>query len=186
MDEDGSERLMLKYYQYLLEAKNLVWHYFGIEVLHNLDKFPLRLDDTLQEYYKKISEKIERHPVIIHTNSKDKYYIQKIKPLFVNRRIYYEITFTPVDDRKNKSKSNRVIAFTKLPIKSNYASKFHLVHETIEILGKTMPIIIICLLYTSTLAITFQKVDLPLRPSPYAMISASTYTLPIAERPTIL
>ena len=58
LDEDGSERLMLKYYQYLLEAKNLIWHYFGIEVLHNLEKFPLHLDDTLQEYYKKISEKI--------------------------------------------------------------------------------------------------------------------------------
>lgn len=143
LDEDGSERLMLKYYQYLLEAKNLIWHYFGIEVLHNIDKFPLHLDDTLQEYYKKISEKIERHPVSLHSDSKDKYYIQKIKPLFVNRHIYYEITFMPIDDRKNKSKSNRVIAFTKLPIKSNYASKFHLVHETIEILGKTMPIIII-------------------------------------------
>ncbi|MEI3015538.1 MAG: AAA family ATPase [Oscillospiraceae bacterium] len=143
LDEDGSERLMLKYYQYLLEAKNLIWHYYGIKVLHNIDKFPLHLDDTLQEYYKKISEKIERHPAEFHTDSKDKYYIQKIKPLFVNRKIYYEITFTPIDDRKNKSKSNRVIAFTKLPIKSNYASKFHLVHETIEILGKTMPIIII-------------------------------------------
>ena len=143
LDEDGSERLMLKYYQYLLEAKNLLSHYYGIEVLHNIDKFPLRLDDTLQEYYKKISEKIEQYPAELHTDSKDKYYIQKIKPLFVNRKIYYEITFTPIDDRKNKSKSNRVIAFTKLPIKSNYASKFHLVHETIEILGKTMPIIII-------------------------------------------
>lgn len=143
LDEDGSERLMLKYYQYLLEAKNLISHYFGIEVLHNLDKFPLHLDDTLQEYYKKISEKIERHPAEFHTDSKDKYYIQKIKPLFVNRKIYYEITFAPIDDRKNKAKSNRVIAFTKLPIKSNYASKFHLINETIEILGKTMPIIII-------------------------------------------
>lgn len=143
LDEDGSERLMLKYYQYLLEAKNLIRHYYGIKVLRNIDKFPLHLDDTLQEYYKKISEKIERHPAEFHTDSKDKYYIQKIKPLFVNRKIYYEITFTPIDDRKNKSKSNRVIAFTKLPIKSNYASKFHLVHETIEILGKTMPIIII-------------------------------------------
>lgn len=143
LDEDGSERLMLKYYQYLLEAKNLIRHYYGIEVLHNIDKFPLHLDDTLQEYYKKISEKIERHPVVLHSDSKEKYYIQKIKPLFVNRKIYYEITFTPIDDRKNKSKSNRVIAFSKLPIKSNYASKFHLIYETIEILGKTMPIIII-------------------------------------------
>ena len=143
LDEDGSERLMLKYYQYLLEAKNLLSSCYGIEVLHNIDKFPLHLDDTLQEYYKKISEKIERHPAILNTDSKDKYYIQKIKPLFVSGKIYSEITFTPIDDRKNKSKSNRVIAFTKLPIKSNYASKFHLVHETIEILGKTMPIIII-------------------------------------------
>ena len=143
LDEDGSERLMLKYYQYLLEAKNLIKHYYGIDILHNIDKFPLHLDDTLQEYYKKISDKIEQHPAVFPTDSKDKYYIQKIKPLFVNRKIYYEITFTPIDDRKNKSKSNRVIAFTKLPIKSNYASKFHLIHETIEILGKTMPIIII-------------------------------------------
>lgn len=143
LDEDGSERLMLKYYQYLIEAKNLLNSYYGIEVLHNIEKFPLHLDDTLQEYYKKISEKIERYPAVLHTDSKDKYYIQKIKPLFVNRKIYYEITFTPIDDRKNKSKSNRVIAFTKLPIKSNYASKFHLIHETIEILGKTMPIIVI-------------------------------------------
>lgn len=143
LDEDGSERLMLKYYQYLLETKKLLSKYYGIEVLHNIEKFPLHLDDTLQEYYKKISEKIECHPAVLHSNSKDKYYIQKIKPLFVNRKIYYEVTFTPIDDRKNKYKSNRVIAFTKLPIKSNYASKFHLIHETIEILGKTMPIIII-------------------------------------------
>lgn len=143
LDEDGSERLMLKYYQYLLETKNLLSQYFGIEVLHNIDKFPLHLDDTLQEYYKKIAEKIERYPASLRTDTKDKYYIQKIKPLFVNRKIYYEVTFMPIDDRKNKSKSNRVIAFTKLPIKSNYASKFHLSNETIEILGKTMPIIII-------------------------------------------
>ena len=62
LDEDGSERLMLKYYKYLLEAKVLLNQYFGIQILHNLDKFPLHLDDTLQEYYAKISEKIEQYP----------------------------------------------------------------------------------------------------------------------------
>lgn len=143
LDEDGSERLMLKYYQYLLETKNLLWQYFGMEVLHNINKFPLHLDDTLQDYYKKIAEKLEKYPAKLQSDSKDKYYIQKIKPLFVNGKIYYEITFTPVDDRKNKPKTNRVIAFSKLPIKSNYASKFHLINESIEILGKTMPITII-------------------------------------------
>lgn len=143
LDEDGSERLMLKYYQYLLEAKNLLIKYYSIQILHNLDKFPLHLDDTLQEYYTKISEKIEQYPVRTDGYESNKYYIQKTKPLFVNRKIYYEITFAPVDDRKNKSKSNRVIAFTKIPVKSNYASRFHIVQDSIEILGKTMPIIII-------------------------------------------
>lgn len=143
LDEDGSERLMLKYYQYLLEAKILLSQYYGIQVLHNLEKFPLHLDDTLQEYYAKIAEKIEQYPARLNGDGNNKYYIQKIKPLFVNGRIYHEITFAPVDDRKNKSKTNRVIAFTKLPVTSNYAAKFHLVQESIEILGKTMPIIII-------------------------------------------
>lgn len=143
LDEDGSERLMLKYYKYLLEAKVLLNQYFGIQILHNLHKFPLHLDNTLQEYYAKISEKIELYPARLSGDGNNKYYIQKLKPLFVNGRIYQEVTFTPVDDRKNKSKANRVIAFTKLPIIGSYASKFHLVQETIEILGKTMPIIII-------------------------------------------
>jgi energy-coupling factor transporter ATP-binding protein EcfA2 len=143
LDEDGSERLMLKYYKYLLETKNLMWQHYGILVLHNLEKFPLRLDDTLQEYYAKISERLEKYPVMLNAVENNRYYIQKLKPLFVNGRIYYEVTFAPVDDRKNKTKSNRVIAFTRLPIMGNYASKFHLVQESIEILGKTMPIMII-------------------------------------------
>lgn len=143
LDEDGSERLMLKYYKYLLEAKNLLNKYYGIRILHNLDKFPLRLDTTLQEYYTRIAEKINQYPAMLSVPKGNKYYIQKIKPIFVNGKIYYEVTFTPINDRKNKSKSSRVIAFTKLPIRSNYASKLHLIQESIEILGKTMPITII-------------------------------------------
>ncbi|WP_085875817.1 ATP-dependent DNA helicase [Peptoniphilus vaginalis] len=143
LDEDGSERLMLKYYKYLLEAKTLLSKYYGIQILHNLNKFPLQLDSTLQEYYTKISKKIDQYPVSFSVKEKNRYYIQKIKPLFVNGKIYNEVTFIPTDDRKNKSKSSRVIAFTSLDIRSNYACKFHLIQESIEILGKTMPITII-------------------------------------------
>lgn len=143
LDEDGSERLMLKYYRYLLKAKKLLKKYFNIQVLHNLHKFPLRLDSTLQEYYTKIAEKIDQYPTTLNVVGSNKYYIQKIKPFYVQEEEYFEVTFTPVDDKKNKSKSNRVIAFTKLPIINNYASKFYFVNETIEILGQTMPITII-------------------------------------------
>ena len=143
LDEDGSERLMLKYYKYLLEAKNLLHKHYGIQILHNLNKFPLRLDTTLQEYYTKIATKLNQYPVTLCVPKSNKYYIQKIKPIFVNGQIYSEVTFMPTNDRKNKTKSSRVIAFTKLPIMGNYASKLHLIQESIDILGKTMPITII-------------------------------------------
>lgn len=61
LDEDSSERLMLKYYDYLLETRNLLYSDFRIVILHNLNKFPLNLDTALQEYYSKIAEKINRY-----------------------------------------------------------------------------------------------------------------------------
>lgn len=140
LDENASERLMLKYYQYLLETKKLLKKHFNMQILHNLNKFPLHVDTTLQEYYAKIAYKIEQHPAGFYDRG-NKYYIQKIKPFFAANEIYYEVTFTPVSGKS--AKTNRVIAFTKLPITSNYASKIHVEQDSIEILGKTMPIAII-------------------------------------------
>lgn len=140
LDEENSERLMLKYYQNLLDVKNLLHDRFGLDVLANLDDFPLHIDETLQEYYEKIAEKVCRYD-ISHKVATDKYYIQKIKPFFVNHKVYYEVTFTPANDYA--SKFSRVIAFTKIRITDYYAAKFSLANECIEILGKTMPILVI-------------------------------------------
>lgn len=111
-----------------------------MQILHNLNKFPLNLDSALQKYYTKIAYKIELHPANF-SDKDNKYYIQKLKPFFVGNDIYHEVIFTAVSGKN--SKTNRVIAFTKLPITSNYASKIQVVQDSIEILGKTMPIAII-------------------------------------------
>lgn len=140
LDEENSERLMLKYYEYLFKIKNLLHDRFSLDVLGNLDKFPLNTDSNLQEYYEKIADKIQRCNMQ-GVGKSEKYYIQKIKPFFVGQRIYYEVTFTPANDYA--SKFNRVIAFTSLEITDNYAVKFALAHDSIEILSKTMPIIVI-------------------------------------------
>ena len=140
LDEENSERLMLKYYHNLLEIKNLLHDDLGMDVLSNLDDFPIHIDETLQEYYEKIAERI-CHYSVSNTVSSDKYYIQKIKPFFVNHSVYYEVTFTPANDYA--SKSNRVIAFTRIKITDYYASKFSLANDCINILGKTMPVLII-------------------------------------------
>ena len=141
IDENGSERLMLRYYEYLLKIKIFLNNAYNIEVLTNIDKFPLNLDRNLMEYYEKISYKIIYNNQHRENAYKDKYYIQKIKPFFVNNSIYYEVTFTLADDKT--SKFDRIIAFTKYEILSNYSVKLQIREDVIEILDSTMPIKII-------------------------------------------
>lgn len=140
LDEENSERLMLKYYEYLLKIKIFLKDRYSMEVLENLDKFPLKTDTNLTEYYEKIAAKVDSYK-IQNVGKSEKYYIQKIKPFFVNQRVYYEVTFTPANDYA--SKFNRVIAFTNIEITDNYAAKFNLAGDNIKILGENMPIIII-------------------------------------------
>lgn len=139
MNEENSERLMLKYYEYLLKIKKNLLVDFGIVVLENIEKFPVNLDYQLNEYYEKIVEKLELEYVA--KISDDRYYIQKTKPFFINNEIYYEVTFREANDKT--SKFDRNIAFTKQDILSNYAVKLSIKQKTVEIYGKNMPILII-------------------------------------------
>ena len=142
IDKDGSERLMLKYYEHLLKIKNFLKQTYNIDVLENLEDFPLNTDTELFDYYTKIAERIET-PTDLSTaiTYNDRYYVQKVKPFFVNQKIYYEITFTVATD--NTSKFDRVIAFTRHEIMDNYAIKFSIHNDTIRILDKDMSILVI-------------------------------------------
>lgn len=138
--EENSERLMLKYYEYLFKIREIIKKDYNLELLHNLEKFPLNMDPKLIEYYQKIANEIDKYEVIIPENA-DRFYIHKIKPFFMNKNIYYEVTFSPANDYI--SKTDRVIAFTKIPIESNYASKINFVNSSIKIIEHEMPILII-------------------------------------------
>lgn len=138
--EENSERLMLKYYEYLFKIRDIMKKDYNLTLLYNLEKFPLNMDPKLMEYYQKISNEIDKCQTI-SLEKADRFYIHKIKPFFMNKNIYYEVTFSPANDYS--SKTDRVIAFTKIPIESNYASKMKFVNSSIEIMGHKMPILII-------------------------------------------
>ena len=139
LDSENSERVMLKYYEYLLKIKNFMFKKYSLNILENLNKFPLDIDKNTQEYYEKIAEKVDTDSN--NSTNNDRYYVHKIKPFFVNQRIYYEVTFIPVKGSANKS--DRTIAFTTLDLSKNYAVKLWTYESDIQILGKTMPILII-------------------------------------------
>ncbi len=142
LDEDGSERLMLKYYEYLLKIKIFLNDKYNLQVLCNIEDFPLNTDTELSDYHERIAEKI-CHPGASCTLSpySDRYYIQKVKPFFVNQCIYYEVTFTAANNKT--SKFDRLIAFTRHDILKNYAVKLTIHNDTIHVLGKDMNIQVI-------------------------------------------
>ena len=140
--EENANRLMLKYYEYLLRIKNYLQDNYSMEVLHNLEKFPIEIDDSYKEYYEKISEKIELYHTPIREGFRfDRFYIQSIKPFFVNGKVYHEVAFIPANDKA--SKTDRIIAFTDIELSDYYAVRFAIANISIEIFGKTMPIRVI-------------------------------------------
>jgi len=142
LDEENSERLMLKYYEYLLKIKSFLKDSYNLNVLDNIDKFPINTDSNLKEYYEQIATAINKLQIFVEKNTyNDMYYIQKIKPFFVSYNVYYEVTFTKADDRV--SKFDRIIAFTKQNLFRNYAVRLGIRNDSIQILGKNMPILII-------------------------------------------
>ena len=139
---DASERLMLKYYEYLYRIRSLLKGTCGVRVLANLEAFPVDLDPSLREYHEKIAARIEAaHSVRQDRSSRDRYYIHKTRPFFVSGRVYYEVTFYRAINKV--SKFDRIIAFTDIDMTDKYAAMLTLRQDSIEVLGQTMPITII-------------------------------------------
>lgn len=130
-DEDSSERLMIKYYEYLLQVRKLCVKTWNIAILENLEKFPLNLDNGLQEYYEKIAAKIQNQFIFSNTGHKDRYYIDRVRPFFVDSEVYYEVTFH--NALNSSSKATRLIGFTNIDISDYYAAKLKIERTEIEI-----------------------------------------------------
>lgn len=141
LEPESSERVMLKYMEYLIKTKKLVADRLNISLLNNLEKFPVNIDKNLKKYYKEIANSIVQNKNFNDEGSSDRYYIHKIKPFFINLKTYYEITFTPTNNQYNKS--DRMIAFTELDISEYYATKLWIVSDHISILNRQLPILII-------------------------------------------
>ena len=142
LSEENSERLMLKYYEYLLRIKNYLHDNYSLDVLENLDQFPIETDESLKEYYEKIAEKIDQYKAPIHNGFRlDRFYIQRIKPFFFGNKIYYEVAFIPANDKA--SKTDRIVAFTDIEITDYYAVKFAIEDNSIDLFDSKMPIRII-------------------------------------------
>lgn len=142
LDDDPSERLMLKYYEYLIRTRKIAKDHLGVLILRNLEDFPLNLDPALREYYEKISARTDATEAIPSSSRRrDRYYILSSQPFYANKKIYYEVTFSPAHNKT--SKFDRIIGFTDIDVGDAYAANMELERGSIDVFGQMMPINII-------------------------------------------
>jgi hypothetical protein len=142
LDGDASERLMLKYYEYLHRVRSLLQDNCGVAVLANLEAFPINLDPSLREYHEKIAAQIEAvRSSPLGDSTRGRYYIHKTRPFFAGGHIYYEVIFYRAINRVNKF--DRIIAFTDIDMTDKYAATLVIQQGSIKVLGRTMPITIV-------------------------------------------
>lgn len=139
--EDGSERLLIKYYKYLLHLKKLVYEQYGMVVLKNVGRFIEDTDEQTKLYYTKVVECIKELPYTSSGSDFDNYYIDRIKPFYINNDIYYEVTLEPATKKPNKFQ--RITAFTHCDVFSNYSVALSFVDKTINVFNTAYPIKII-------------------------------------------
>lgn len=138
LNEEYSERLLLKYHLYLFKIKEIVKTELGINILENLDLFNINEDDSCFEFYSKVVQSIHK---TFENLELHKLYVYKTKPFFMKGKVYYEITLLPARDYV--SKMQRIIAFSEEEILGNYAVDINLEETNIDISGSKMPIYII-------------------------------------------
>jgi energy-coupling factor transporter ATP-binding protein EcfA2 len=140
--EYGAERLMIKYYRYILQLKKLVKGRYNLDIINNIDKFLADIDEKTKEYYTQVSKAIELSSKDdISKTEFDIYYVNKVKPFFFNQEIYYEINLEPAQERP--SKFNRITAFTKHDIMTNYAVALRFANFEIKAFDVQFPIKVI-------------------------------------------
>ncbi len=132
-DDGQSERLMLKYYDFLWRIKKFLNENYNISILHNLEKFPLETDSLDYEYYKLVASVFDKTLPTRMPLSNSKYYIQKKTAFYIDGERYYEVTLQLAG--VYATKFNRITAYTKEDISTNYSIQIGYIDRTIQLWG---------------------------------------------------
>lgn len=137
-DDEGAERLIIKYYQYYLQLRSFVKKEFQLDILDNLEKFPIDTDNITNKYHEEIAKLIEIPREIRTLAHIQRTYVQKVTPFIVDDTVYYEIILTPAYD--TVSKFDRFVCYSSILVPSHYSIKADVYYEYIKMHDKKMPV----------------------------------------------
>lgn len=140
-DEDA-ERLILYFFRYMCILKNILKEKVSIDIIKNIDDFPIYEDDLTKKNYQSIAAIIDA--VSLKTNKdfmRGRFYITKVRPFYYCGHIYYEITLTKATDYLNKFE--RITMFSKMFIPDNYSIKISYFEKSVNLISHQVKIKII-------------------------------------------
>lgn len=137
-DNEGAERLMIKYFQFFVMIRNFAKQEYGMNLLANLEKFPVNTDRTVAEFHEKIAERLMENRPSVEYSRNERMYVHKVIPFIVDGVSYYEMVLTPAYDAT--SKFDRFIVYSKYMIPAHYAIKAAIFYDDIEVECKKMPV----------------------------------------------
>lgn len=139
---EQSEALMIKYIPYLIEMKLFIFQKYKLILLKSIDKYPLKMDDSLIKFYKKILKAFNDIDIDYISKCKGLYYINKKTMKYIDNQVLYEYVLNVSDDITNKF--NTIVAYSKFNINFNYDMIFFMCRKTINFLDTNISINIIC------------------------------------------
>lgn len=140
-DEGQAERLMLKYYNFLWQIRKFMREHYGMSILNNLEKFPIKIDELDKEYYDLVASAINSIDLSPRAVSMSRFYVQKKTPFFVGTERYYEVVLQLAS--VYATKYNRVTVYTKENISTSYSVQIAYVDTTINLWDITSKIKVI-------------------------------------------
>ena len=137
-DEDGAERLTLKYYEYYMMLREFSKKEYGLDILHNIEKFPVNMDKAVIGYYRAVLNSLDKQYGFVDFNRNERLYVMRSKPVIIDGRILYENTMIPANDVS--SKFDRFITFSTFMIPDHYAIRADIRGTQIIVENQKMPV----------------------------------------------
>ena len=140
-DDGQSERLMLKYYDFLWQIRRSLQNNYGIHILANLEDFPLHHDELDIQYYTLVAHAIDALELRPDSLGVSRFYVQKKIPFFIGIERYYEVTLQLAGIYATKY--NRITVYTKENIASDYSVQIGYMDAEIDLWGVSSKIKVI-------------------------------------------
>ena len=134
-DDGQSERLMLKYYNFMWQIRKSLQESYGITVLRNLEKFLeyTGSDELDKQYYKLVADAFGTVNYGSTNRSATRFYVQKKTAFYIGTERYFEVTLQQAGIYA--SKYNRITAYTQQNISTSYSIQIEYAPATISLWG---------------------------------------------------